>query len=138
MRTQLVVAARRGHPLRNAKSLAELARASWLIFRAPGQNSILEQAFSAAGLHFPPPFILCESYSIALMLLAKTDTVGLVAPQILAEPWVGASVQEIPLDQPLPPLIQGVFTRADVPLTPVAAAMARALTAAARRLARAS
>lgn len=135
LRTRLVIAGRRGHPLRGAKSLRELAHTPWLIFRQPGQGGVLEQAFAAEGLPFPPPIVQCESYSIALVLLANTDTLALIAPQFLAEPFVRGSFQEIPIDTSLPPLAMGMFTRADAPLTRVAAAMAKAVTTAARRIA---
>lgn len=133
LRTQLVVAGRRGHPLRGARSLRELAHAQWVIFRAPGQRGVLEEAFAAEGLPFPPPIVQCESYSIALVLLANTDTLGLIAPQFLDEPFVRGSIEEIALDTPLPPLVMGMYTRVDAPLTPIAAAMARAVTTASRR-----
>ena len=57
------------------------------------------------------------------------------------EPGMGESIprdflREIPVTDPMPSFIVGMFTRADTPLTQVAGAMAKAITAAARSLAK--
>jgi len=52
---------------------------------------------------------------------------------LLIEPLVRDSLQEIEVAEQMPSLTVGISTRADSPLTPVALAMARAVTAAARR-----
>ena len=137
-RLPLVVAGRRGHPLRAARSLRELADAPWLLFSASGwPGAMLERAFTAAGLPRPRSLVQCESYAAAIQLLAGTDTLGLVPPQQLADPVGGALLQEIAVADPLPSVAFVMFMRADVPLTPVAAAMAASITAVARQLARA-
>jgi len=138
-RTRLVVAGRCGHPLRGAKSLRGLADAPWLMFAPPDwPGALFTKAFSAAGLPLPRSLVHCESYALAFALLAKTDTLALTTPQFLAEPFVRGVLQEIPVDTPPVPLTIGMFTRADAPLTLAAAAMARAVTAAARALPRAT
>ena len=135
-RTQLVVAGRRGHPLRAAKSLQELAQAQWLTFLVPGGGGILERAFSAAALGPPKVIVQCESYAAALALLGKSDTLALVVPQLFAEPLAGNHLERIVVAETMPALSYGMFTRAEAPLAPAAAAMAQAVTATARRLAR--
>ena len=52
-RDRMVIACRRGHSLRGARSLRELADARWLGFNAPGSGSWLERAFAAVGLAPP-------------------------------------------------------------------------------------
>jgi DNA-binding transcriptional LysR family regulator len=136
-RLPLVVAGRRGHPLRTARSLRELADAQWLLFSASGwPGAMLERAFTAAGIPRPRSLIQCESYAAAIDLLVSTDTLGLIPPQQLAEPAARGLLQEVAVTEPIPPVSFVMLARADVPLTPVAAAMAAALTAAARRLVR--
>jgi DNA-binding transcriptional LysR family regulator len=135
-RARLVVAGRRGHPLRAAHSLRELADASWLMYSPRGQGGILERFFSAAGLPGPKVVVHCESYAAALALLARTDTLGLVVPQLLAQPYAHGFLQQIEIAETAPDLPVGLFARANAPLPPAAAAMAAAVTAAARRLAR--
>lgn len=135
-RVPLVVAGRRGHPLRRARSLRELADAPWLLFSASGwPGAMLEQAFTAAGLPRPQSMIQCESYATAISLLGRTDTLGLLPPQQLADAVTRGLLQEIAVNDPIPPVAFAMFTRADTPLTAVATSMVRAITTTARRLA---
>ena len=136
MRTPLVVAGRQGHPLRAAKSLRELADAPWLMFYPVGTGAILEKAFTAAGVPMPRAIVQCESYAAALALLARTDTLGLLVPQMLEEPHGQRHLRQIKIEEVLPGPVLGMYSRADAPLTPAASAMAQAVTATARRLAR--
>lgn len=135
-RGRLVVAGRRGHPLRAARSLRELADASWLMYTGRGQGGVLERFFAAVGLPAPKVIVHCESYSAALALLARTDTLGLVVPQLLAQPYAHGFLQQIQIEETPPELPVGLFTRANAPLPAAAAAMAAAVSATARRLAR--
>ncbi len=80
--------------------------------------------------------IQCESYNTAIGLLVKTDMLGFLSRQLLAESILRDFLQQIPVVESLPSFIVGMFTRTDTPLTQVAGAMAKAVTAAARALAR--
>lgn len=137
-RSSLVVVGRHGHPLRGAGSLRELAGARWLMFHPLGAGATLEQAFASAGAAMPSGVVQCESYGAALALLARTDTLGLLIPQMVSESFGQLQLQRIRIREALPSLLMGMYLRADAPLTPAAAAMAQAVTAIARRLARSS
>lgn len=133
-RMGFTVVARKGHPLHNARSLTQLAGASWLtLLPPPTSGAPLDQIFSAVGLPGPRAVIECDSHAAMFALLAKTDMLGTISRLLLTEPMVRESLQEIAVDEPMPSLTVGIITRADPPLTPVAAAMARAVTAAARK-----
>lgn len=138
LRSRMVIAGRRGHPLAGAKSLHDLADAGWVTFTPSGQGGPLERIYAAASL--PPPRIIvqCESYTSALALMARTDALGIIVPQLLGGPDMHASLQHIAIDHALLSFTYGIFRRADAPLSPAAAAMAEAVTATARQLARAS
>ena len=135
---RLVIAGRRDHPLRGAKSLGELAQASWIGFAAPGQAGLLARMFSSAGLPPPRMVVQCESYTTALAILASTDALGILVPQLLAERNAHGFLQQIRIQDPVPDMHFGMFTRTDAPLTAAAAAMAEAVTATARGLPRTS
>jgi LysR family transcriptional regulator of abg operon len=137
-RPQLRVVGRRGHPLRAATSLRELAGASWLMFHPPGSGAMLERIFAAAGLPLPGPIVHCESYATALSLVAKTDVLALLSSQMVTEAWGQRYLQVIEIEEDIPAPLIGLYTRADAPLTPAAAAMAQAVMAVTRRLARTS
>jgi LysR family transcriptional regulator, regulator of abg operon len=133
-RAHLVIAGRRGHPLASARSLRELGSASWLMFGPRGQTALLAQYFATAGLTAPPVTVQCESYAAALGLLTRTDTLGLILPELLPELCTHGSLAQIRVEEPTPAVTVGVLTRGGAPLTPVALAMARAAGAAARTL----
>jgi DNA-binding transcriptional LysR family regulator len=135
-RSELVVAARKGHPLRNERSLARLVDAQWLTLasRDPGLVK-LGQVFSSAGLSAPRSMTQCDSFNSIVTLLAQTDMVALMPRRLLASPLVRDAVQQIPVAERMPSTTLGMITRADAPLTRVAAAMAKAVIAVARQLA---
>ncbi len=136
-RNDFVVVARKGHPLENARTLAQLAEANWVSLLPPNSpGGPLDRAFSTAGLPVPRQVIQCESYNTAIGLLAKTDMLGLLSRQALGESILRDFLRQIPVVESMPSFIVGMFTRADTPLTQVAAAMAKVLTAAARGRAR--
>lgn len=137
-RPHLVVAGRKGHPFAGATSLRELADCSWLMYYPLGAGAMLEKAFHDAGALLPKGIVQCESYATALSLLANTDTLGLLIPQMLQDAYGRQRLERIAVREAIPAPLLGMFTRADAPLTPAARAMAQAMTAVARRLARAS
>lgn len=136
MRLPLVVAGRHGHPLSAAASLRELASAPWLIYYPAGSGTMLEKAFAAAGLAAPRAVVQCESCATALALLARTDTLGLVTPQVIQNGIGQYRLQQIRIREAIPAPLLGIYHRSDAPFTAAAAALAQAITAAARRLAR--
>src|SRR5439155_8811595 len=72
-RDRMAIVCRRGHPLRKATSLSELADARWLGFNAPNSGSWLEEAFAAADIVFPRSLTMCESFAFAFELMARSD-----------------------------------------------------------------
>jgi DNA-binding transcriptional LysR family regulator len=135
-RPPLVVVGRHGHPLRGARNLRDLAEASWLMFYPRGTGAMLETMFDAIGLPLPRSIVHCESYATALSLVSKTDVLALLSPQIVSDGWGQRLLQKIDIQETVPGPLLGLFSRAGTPLTPAAHAMAQALTATARRLAR--
>jgi LysR family transcriptional regulator, regulator of abg operon len=138
-RSELVVAARKGHPLRHARSLAELAASEWLSTSTLGlPGGPVERLFASAGLPPQQPLIQCESFNTVVALLGETDMIGLLQRRALKEPFARDTLQEFPITDPMPSVTAGIYTRADTPLTRAAAAMAKAASAVARDLARQS
>lgn len=136
LRTPMVVAGRCGHPLREARSLRELADARWIGLYPPGEGGMVERAFAAAGVAFPQRYITCESHVFAFELMARTDALMPLPAQLFYAPSNRRTLAEIPLDEPFPSMVLGMCTRAETRLTPLAAALARTVTEVARRLAR--
>ena len=134
IKPELVIVGRRGHPLANAKTLRELAAADWLIFNPPGARGALERTFEESGLPPPKALVHCESYATALALIARSDLLGLVLRELTELSLAGQFVQRWRLREKISPPTIGIFSRADTPLSPAAAAMVQSLGAAARAL----
>ena len=69
-------------------------------------------------------------------VLAQTDMLAPIARGLLASPFARDALQQIPVAERMTPATRCIVTRADAPLTRVASAMAKALTAVAREFAR--
>jgi len=134
-RDTLVIVARKGHPLRNERSLARLAGAHWL---ANGPNWVapaLGRLFAAAGVRAPRPACECDSVNGIVGLLAGSDLLAAMPARLLASPLAQVVLQQIPVAQQMPSNTHGLFARADAPLTPVASAMTKAVIETTRQLA---
>jgi len=136
-REDFAVVGRNGHPLRQARSLAQLVDAHWAALWKSGlPNGPLDRIFAAAGLPLPRQLVQCESYNLVVSVVARTDMLTLLSRRSLALPLARDSLQVIPLKEQHPQLTVGMFTRADVPLTKHAAALARVLVSETRALAK--
>ena len=134
LRVPMAIACRRGHPLREARALRELAEARWIGFYPPGGGSVIERAFAAAGLPFPQRYITCESHTFAFELLARTDALMPLPAQMFATPPAHRALERIAVDEPLPPTVLGMCARVDTRLSRLAAALARNFADVARRM----
>lgn len=135
-RPRLVVACRRGSSFANARSLRQLADATWILFNPPGGGGMLERAYRAAGIPPPETIIYCESYAAALMLVARSNILALLLAQILDDPIATRFLQRVNVKEEIQSPNLGMFTRADTQLAPAATALVQSVTAVARALAR--
>src|SRR5262245_39733098 len=131
---QLLVGARKGHPLRNTRSLRELVDASWVIYTPAGwSGAIVPDVFEKNGLPSPKSVVRSESYVAMLTIIARTDTLGALGSRVFEQQIAQEFIQPLKLKERLPEITHYLFTRADSPLTPVAGAMVAAITAVARQ-----
>jgi DNA-binding transcriptional LysR family regulator len=133
---ELAIVGRRGHPLANAVSLQQLAKANWLVFNLPGAGGALERTFKLYDLSPPNALVHCESYATALALVARSDLLALVLRQVLEGPMTAPFLQRIRTREKITRPSLGIFSRAAAPLSPTAAAMVQAFSAAARAFSR--
>jgi DNA-binding transcriptional LysR family regulator len=133
LRNDFVAVARKGHPLEKSTSLAQLVDAPWIsLLPLDAPDGPFASAFSPTGLSAPKQVIQCESYNTAIGLIAKSDMLGFLSRQLLADSILGDFLCEVPVTEPLPSFAVGIFTRTGTPLTQAAAAMAKAVIAVAR------
>lgn len=126
-----IVVSRRGHPLSRAKSIVQLADACWLSFEP---RTVIERVLASLGLAGTREVIQCESLNVMVALLAETDMLAVTSRRLLSMPQAGAALQEIGTAERMPPMTTGLFVRADAPLTPAAAVMAKVLAEIGRAL----
>ena len=115
------VVGRKGHPLRQARSIEELLDAEWI---ASGLRERIEEEFeeqfTALGLRTPQSPIVAESMLALLSLLATGDALAFLPRQWTDTPLLKGLVEPIPVAEPLmaPDIVR--VTRAKLPLTPAA------------------
>lgn len=132
---ELIVAARKGHPLRHAKSLKVLTDLEWITLTPNGSEvSWADRVFTSAGIRPPTHSIQCESYNVFVALLAQTDMVGILSSRALATPFARDSLERIRIQETLPSYTTGLFTRKGTQLTPPAAMLAKMLVQVSKRL----
>jgi DNA-binding transcriptional LysR family regulator len=132
---ELVIAARKGHALRGARSLRELAGAEWASLVPPrSDDSAVRKLFAAARLPAPGDAIQCESYHLLVALVAGTEMLGLLTRKLMAEAPARDCLQVINVRETLPTYTIYQFTRTGIPLGVPATALAKTIASAARRL----
>jgi DNA-binding transcriptional LysR family regulator len=119
------VAARDGHPLAQARGLAELAEQEWVAtsFGTHGMGATLLHYFARSGLQPPARLFRCQSVITTLALVRTTDLITFMPRELLACPEC-QGIRAIPVEPPPPASEFGLVMRAEVPLTPVAEAFA--------------
>ncbi|YCI04756.1 LysR substrate-binding domain-containing protein [Ensifer sp. D2-11] len=123
----IVPVVRAGHPLSDATSLKDLAGADWLFTNdQPTFMALMNQYFTDHGA--PPPRVLltCESFSAVLDILPSTDLVAALPKSCLTHPLIRDRIVGLALAEGGSHTTVGLVSRAGVPLTPLAAGLAKA------------
>ncbi|WP_421955915.1 LysR family transcriptional regulator [Polaromonas sp.] len=79
---------RAGHPLANARTLAEIEGQEWAVAGVPGTpGNVIEEAFRVRKLATPRVAVHCTDYSMLINLVAHSDLMGVVShPALVREP----------------------------------------------------
>ncbi len=134
---EMVLLARKGHPLAGARSLASLVDAEWVrLGSGSSPEVLLNRLFLQRGLPVPLRCIDCHSPMIAMMLLRHGGYVGLMPRKVLHLPGLSADLVEVRVDEPLLRNHLALLYAASRPLTPAARAFASHVREAAGALAR--
>jgi DNA-binding transcriptional LysR family regulator len=115
------VAARNGHPLRHATSLAELVKGNWIttsITDDPGME--FNDLFVRHGLPLPNLALATESLLTWLLGLTTTDMLAISPQRYLASDLINAQIIQIPVKEAIPGFPIMLVERAAIPLTPAA------------------
>ena len=120
---QRVIIARRGHPLVQARTLADLAKAQWIrpSFANRPDEVDFSVMFERAGLPAPKITVHTCSTLMTLLAIANSDLLTMLPLQWVESDWTRDIVEPIFLEDvtsTCAPLC--IVRRSDVPLTPVA------------------
>lgn len=119
--TEIVIACRQGHPLRDRIHLAQLASCEWVFSSAPrGPGAIVEEAFAALGLPAPKRGMTCESFLALPGIVAHSDFMATLPRMVFELTAFRADLHQVPIADALPSPTVHVVRRHDLPLTPAA------------------
>jgi LysR family transcriptional regulator, regulator of abg operon len=125
---ELAVTLRADHPLRHARSLADLAHAEWVAAGPPfGQG--LPDAFVNNGLQPPPCPVHCESLEHALGLVAQTAMLTLAPLSVVRQLPMAQTLCQLPLRDCMPTLTIALLLPRQRALSPAAQTLLSAIEA---------
>ena len=137
-RDERVVVGRRGHPLRTARSLADLLDADWVTTGATGERRVeFEAPFLAHGLAAPRTLVQCEALIALLALVSSSDLLVFLPRQWLESPVTSAVLEAIAVRERIEGFPICVVRREGVTLTPAAESLIEAIVVEAHHRARA-
>jgi LysR family transcriptional regulator of abg operon len=118
--------ARKNHPQRSVRKLEELAGCDWVLPTA--KNSYILNVLEILAEHGASvkQAVTCESYLSTLSIISKTDCIGIVSEAALNHYTFADQLTEIQIDYPMPAAVYYLICRKSSPLTPAAAALAKA------------
>jgi LysR family transcriptional regulator, regulator of abg operon len=126
-----IIVGRKGHPLGQSRSVADLAQAHWLSFEP---RAVVDQVLNGIGLRGAHQLMQCESLNVLVTLLAQSNMLAVASSRILGLAAAGGALRQIAVAERIPPMTTGLFVVAETPLTRPAAAMARLLVEIGRAL----
>ncbi|MGD9942460.1 MAG: LysR substrate-binding domain-containing protein [Burkholderiaceae bacterium] len=116
------------HPLRRARSLADLVDAEWILTAAAGPRAIeFDEVFSLRGLRVPAARVQCESLMALVSLLANTELLALLPEDWIRTPLTARVLTKFPIDDEIDGPDICMIRREGLPLTPAAEAFSDAL-----------
>lgn len=86
MPISMVIVARKGHPLAQARRLADLAEAHWVYTGASADSGYAKTLFEMHGLKPPPAGAIVNSTLGLLSIIASGNCIGLLPQQIASHP----------------------------------------------------
>lgn len=116
--SQIVIAARRSHPLARVKKLARLVDADWVLTGpAGGPGDPRNLRFDPAEDRTPQVRLECESFATLLALMPRLDVIGIMPRGFFDRYAPAMDLIELPIADALPSTTIHALYRADTPLT---------------------
>jgi LysR family transcriptional regulator, regulator of abg operon len=122
MSVPLLVVARQGHPLAQARSMSKLHGAEWLLPCEPGDD--IDKGFTAyfhsLGLSAPSRIMRCQALAPSIALISKTDMICLATQPTFQLEMKRRRIRELKIHESLPDMDVYVVQRRERPLTSAA------------------
>ena len=134
----VVIAARKGHPLAGARSLRDLAGCEWILTGpdTQGPGAAIFDAFRRHGLEPPRRVIQCDITWTLHTLLLESDLLCALPRHLLEREPLSALLRAVEVREELPRYMVSLIYRSDAPLLPTAAHFATLLRRQARHVER--
>ncbi|MEY4295005.1 MAG: hypothetical protein RLY82_693 [Pseudomonadota bacterium] len=117
--TTMVVVVRKGHPLRKARTLSDLARAPWVYTGADTEQGYARVLFLANGLPEPPVGGIVNSTLALISLVTSSDCIGLMPEQIANHPLSKPFLTVVNIKEKGLPLTVGVIVKRSNAIKPI-------------------
>ncbi|REG58181.1 molybdate transport repressor ModE-like protein [Paraburkholderia sp. BL6669N2] len=111
---ELIISARKGHPLANAQSIADLEGADWMLNTTPesiGQS--LQDFFVQHGATAPRVVVECSSFSASFSLSVNSNLLSCCPKSFLETDWIRERIVSVPVREALPRVSVGIISRRD-------------------------
>jgi LysR family transcriptional regulator of abg operon len=111
---ELIISARKGHPLANAESITDLEDAEWMLNTTPesiGQS--LQDFFVQHGASAPHVVVECSSFSASFSLTVSSNLLSCCPKSFLETDWIRERLVSIPVREALPRVSVGIISRRD-------------------------
>lgn len=119
--TQMVMVARRDHPLGHVRELRALQHASFTVPAPPGlPGGGIYQVFERAGLGVPRVEMHTDGLIDTAAFIMGTDCLALMPAALMRSGLLHERLAVVPIADELPAYVVGLFQRAAVPPTPAA------------------
>jgi LysR family transcriptional regulator of abg operon len=124
--SEVVIVARKGHPLSHARHLHELQDCAWVYSSAPrGPGAVIEEAFRSHALP-PAKFAMaCESFLVLPGIISQTDWLTTMPLAMYERNALQDGLCRIEVEEPLRNLTIYALRRHDMPLTPASESLIR-------------
>ena len=125
LRSQMALAARRGHPLADARGIRALSGASFVVSAPRDQPGAgIYSVFAQAGLGMPRVELQTDGLIDTVALVTGSDCLAMLPGALLRSGLMEGRLVTLKVDEPLPSYEVGLFRRRDVPATPAAQELA--------------
>lgn len=123
LKTTISVLAGKTSKYRDARRLADLLDAKWIMIGSKERPGMMAKLFAENGLEPPVALTTSESYIGVLSIIESGEAICTYPSRLLEKVERSWDIVRVPVEETLAPIQISLMTRADHPLTPAAQAL---------------